>query len=148
MRVEARVIPHGALEALDRLSEGADSAVKRALLKIGFKLGRRTVENIEGFKQTVGTRRLSRSFLRPLVSGAIVILGAQSPVYAAIHEYGGTIKPKDPDGYLTFQIGGQWVSVKEVTISEKRYARDAIDSMQDGEAPRILGNELAEVFNT
>lgn len=50
----------------------------------------------------------------------------RSPVvYARIHEYGGIIKPKDPDGWLRFPIGGSWVTVKQVTIPARPYLRPA-----------------------
>lgn len=57
------------------------------------------------------------------------ILGA-GVKYARIHELGGTIKPKTAP-YLHFQVRGQWVKVKEVTIPARPYLRPPLD-------PRII----------
>lgn len=40
--------------------------------------------------------------------------------YAAIHQFGGVIKPKNGK-YLTFPIGDSWVKVKSVTIEKREY---------------------------
>lgn len=40
--------------------------------------------------------------------------------YAAIHQFGGTIKPKKGT-HLKFKIAGQWVAVKSVTIPARPY---------------------------
>lgn len=147
MFVQARVVDRAGQRALQRLTARADVAMRRGLLKIGFRLGRKIAENVEDFKQTTGTRRLSRSFLVPVASAAGYILGKDSPIYAAIHEYGGVIKAKYAD-FLVFQTAdGVWHSVKEVTITEKRYARDGIEDFErSGEAPLIMGLELREEF--
>ncbi len=117
----------GAQTATARLSAEIGPVIYRSVLQGAFALGRKVAENVEGFKETVGTRRLARSFLVPAASGTGFVLGMNSPVYAAIHEYGGEIKAKNAE-YLVFQTpDGSWHSVKSVTIREKRYARDAID---------------------
>lgn len=146
LTVRTVVTDRAAQRALVRLAEGTDVAVRRALLKIGFLVGRQAAENIEGFKaDPPGTRRLSRSFLVPVIEGLAVILGKDSPIYAAIHEYGGKIRAKAAP-YLVFMTSdGEWHSVREVTITEKRYARDAIEEKKH-EALGIMGVELAEVF--
>jgi phage gpG-like protein len=118
----------GAEAATARLATSMRAVIYRSILQGAFLLGRKVVEKVEAFKQTPGTKRLSRSFLVPVGDGLNFILGRNSPVYAAIHEYGGTIKPKHAE-YLVFQTpDGAWHAVKEVTIREKRYARDAIEA--------------------
>lgn len=42
-------------------------------------------------------------------------------VYAAIHQYGGTIKPKTPGGKLRFPVPGGHAVVASVTIPDRRY---------------------------
>jgi hypothetical protein len=148
LNVRTVVTNRQAQRALLRLAEQSPLAIRRALLKIGFLVGRSAAENIEGFKQNPpGTRRLSRSFLIPVIEGLSVVLGQRSPIYAAIHEYGGTIRAKNAP-YLVFETAdGVWHSVKEVTITEKRYARDAIEENK-AEALGIMGLELAEAWRT
>ncbi len=41
-------------------------------------------------------------------------------VYAAIHQFGGTIKPVHAKA-LRFHLGGRWVSMKQVTIPARPY---------------------------
>lgn len=139
-----------AVPAAGRLAARLGPALERSVLKGALLLGRKTAENIEAFKQTKGTRRLSRSFLVPQLSSiGSFILGAESPIYARIHEYGGKIVPVNAD-YLRFQTpDGAWHAVKEVNIKEKRYARDAIDEFEAEEAMQsILALEMTTEFRT
>lgn len=116
--------------ALERFALQMRPAIYRSMLQGAFALGRKVAEKIEDFKETPATKRLSRSFLVPTAAGDTFVLGMNSPVYAAIHEYGGVIKPKEKD-YLVFRTpDGEWHSVREVTIREKRYGRDALDEFQ------------------
>jgi hypothetical protein len=137
-----------ALAASEHFAADVGPALLRGLLKASLLLGKLIAEKVEAFKETVGTRRLSRSFLVPVPSEeGSFMLGKDSPVYAAIHEYGGTIKPIHGD-YLIFQTpDGAWHAVKEVKIREKRYARDAMEEFEAGhEASSILAAELTGVF--
>lgn len=140
LRIEAE---GNAVEASRRFSAEVGPALYRSILKGALLLGRKVAENVEAFKETKGTRRLSRSFLTPEPDGSgSFMLGRESPVYAAIHEYGGDIVPVDAE-YLTFPIDGGWVSTKKVHIREKRYARDAIDDFEaSDEMQSILATEL------
>jgi hypothetical protein len=133
-----------AVEGSERFSAEIGPALYRALLKGALALGRRIAENVEDFKETVGTRRLSRSFLTPEPdAGGNMILGGESPVYAAIHEYGGTIRPVTAEWlHWTDPQGGAHFA-KEVHIREKRYARSAIEEFEaSGEMTSILAAEL------
>ena len=64
---------------------------------------------------------------RSIKSGASANKGwiGSDTIYSAIHEFGGTIKPKG-SGYLKFKIGNQFVSVKEVVIPARPYLRPSI----------------------
>ena len=50
-------------------------------------------------------------------------------IYAGIHEFGGIIRAKNPSGYLTFRVRGQWVRVRQVRIRQKKYWRGATTSV-------------------
>lgn len=64
--------------------------------------------------------------------------------YAAIHEYGGIIRPKSED-YLHFQVNGNWVKTKEVHMPERPYLRPALDDVfASGKAKRIGERVLKE----
>lgn len=51
-------------------------------------------------------------------------------IYAAIHQFGGTIKPKDAP-YLQFQVNGQWVRVDKVEIPARPYLGISDENWQD-----------------
>lgn len=137
----------GAEAATARFSASVGPVIYRSVLQGAFVLGRKIAEKVEAFKETVGTRRLARSFLVPVADGMGFILGMGSPVYAAIHEYGGDIEAKDAD-YLVFQTpDGEWHSVKKVTIREKRYARDAMDEFAAADTMQtMLAANLTATF--
>ena len=42
-------------------------------------------------------------------------------IYAAVHQFGALIMPKDPGGYLVFRAGDGFVKVKSVTIEARPY---------------------------
>lgn len=58
-----------------------------------------------------------------------------SLIYAAIQEYGATIRARRAP-YLVFQVGGQWVRVRQVTIPPRPHWRPAIE-----ESKRLIVKE-------
>lgn len=144
---DVQVTDKSAVRALERLERELPGAITRSIHKVALLLGRKTAENIEAFKRfPPGTRRLSRSFLIPHEEGVgRFVLGLGAPVYAAIHEHGGTITPRNGP-YLVFKTpDGKWHSVKEVTIRPKHYARDAANQVR----PQIQGvveNEIVRII--
>lgn len=136
-------------QALEHLGARSSEAIKRGTLKSALLLGRAIATNVERFKETKGTRRLARSFLTPRSEGLLsFVLGAESPVYSTIHEFGGTIRAKSAPWLVFMTADGEWHSVKEVHISEKRYARDALDADDRRErAALLIGAELVEEFH-
>ena len=61
-------------------------------------------------------------------------------IYAAIHQEGGTIIPKQPGGRLTFPIGDGWVSVNSVTLPARPFL--GLDAEDEGEILGIVGDYL------
>lgn len=59
---------------------------------------------------------------------AVITAGNARTPYSSIHEYGGVIRPKSGQ-YLTFQVNGRWVSVREVRIPARPYLRPAYDEL-------------------
>jgi len=70
-------------------------------------------------------RRSINSSVKVEGNKVIGAVGA-SAIYAAIHEFGGTITARASD-YLKFSVGGNFVSVKQVIIPPRPYLRPAID---------------------
>jgi phage gpG-like protein len=62
--------------------------------------------------------------------------------YAAIHEFGGTITAKNADS-LRFQINGEWIMVKSVTIPRRPYISPAMDYLKGQ-----IGKDFHKVFRS
>ena len=59
--------------------------------------------------------------------GKTVQVGVFGVIYAKIHEFGGVITPRGKKN-LAFQVDGQWVFTKKVTIPARPYLRPAVDN--------------------
>lgn len=59
---------------------------------------------------------------------AVITAGNSRVPYSAIHEYGGVIRPTKGQ-YLTFQVSGRFVSVRQVTIPARPYLAPAFKEM-------------------
>lgn len=70
---------------------------------------------------------------------------AGNVIYAAIHEFGGTIFPKKGK-YLRFPINGSWVSVKKVVIPKRPLLAPAIAENLD-EVGRIITDRIVKEMN-
>jgi hypothetical protein len=146
--LRSRIVEDRAMEAAERLGRGLPGALRRGLLRLGFSLGRRIAQNIEGGKKCPpGTRALSRAYLQPHVEGTSVVLGLNAPVYAGVQEFGGTIRARSAP-YLVFQTcDGEWHTVSEVTIPPKHFLSEAVAEVEAiDEAQRILGLEIEREF--
>lgn len=79
----------------------------------------------------IDTGRLRSSVGWVKLSDKTVAVGVFNLVYAAIHEFGGVIKPKTGN-YLRFKTkDGQWRTVKEVTMPARPYVRPAFHENVD-----------------
>lgn len=69
----------------------------------------------------------------------------EAAVYAAMNQFGGTIKPKKPGGKLRFKgPGGGWVAVDQVTIPARPYLGK--DEDDDLEVLTIIQERMAEII--
>lgn len=57
--------------------------------------------------------------------------------YAAIHQRGGVIKPKRPDGVLVFEIGGKKIFAKRVVMPARPFFPFVGDRMTDSAQAKI-----------
>ena len=58
---------------------------------------------------------------------SVTVAVGTNVIYAAIHEFGGTIKAKNAKA-LQFEIDGEFVTVKSVYIPPRPYMRPAVDN--------------------
>ena len=96
------------------------------------------------------TNRLWRS-IQPEVfrrAGTIVGIVGTDVEYAAIHEFGGTIRSKSEGGHLSFRVGGDFVRVREVEMPKRPFMSRAFKSQQGNIARLIRSNVLKSVKGT
>lgn len=98
-------------------------------MKLAMKDVEENVKNQFGKAGSIKVRtgHLKRSINTKVVKEGNKVIGSigSDVIYAAIHEFGGTIKPTAGD-YLKFQGDSGFVSVKSVVIPERPYFRPAI----------------------
>jgi len=61
-------------------------------------------------------------------------------VYAAIHEYGGIIRPKNAK-YLVFQIDSKWIRTKKVTMPKREWLSKSLYDVKT-QIERVFGREV------
>jgi len=95
-------------------------------------------------KVRTGTlRRSIQSGAEETKDGVRGWIGA-SVVYAAIHELGGTIRPRAAK-YLHFDIDGDRKTVKEVDIPARPYLRPSIEDNLDEIRDIIISSVMSEI---
>jgi phage gpG-like protein len=100
-----------------------------------------------GNKPKVGTGHLRRSIQSGVQKKGNDIQGyvGSNVKYAAIHEFGGVIKPKTGE-YLYFMLDGQFKKVKQVVIPERSYLREGVEENINN-IKDILLKEITEGLN-
>lgn len=134
-------------ELLARLRQLADADIAAAMAAVGEALRTSTVERFDTGRDPDGrpwktsiraqqtgekTLAISRGLvtsIQPESSAKGVEYGTNLK-YAAIHQFGGTIRAKG-DGLLKFKIGDQWISKREVKIPARPYLGINEDDMQE-----------------
>ncbi len=105
-------------------------AMRQSLLAGGSVVEAEAKRNVRGWG-LIDEGRLRGSIAAEAISDHEVLIGT-NVIYAAIHEFGGTITPKRAK-YLRFYWKeiGQWVTTKKVTIPPRPYLRPALDENKD-----------------
>lgn len=106
--------------------------------------------NPEYAKTKRGAKILQEQGMRGGLLGTIVWqLGARqvevgtNKVYAAIHQFGGTIVPKRAD-FLAFRLGGRLVFARKVTIPARPFL--GISAADRGKILDIVADHIAQVW--
>lgn len=117
--------------------------IKRMAYELPGGIHRAMVESCALVETRAKTHHLSGATLKPRshflqrsVKSDVKQNGTQvtgrvgSPVvYAAIHEFGGIIKPKKAK-YLVFQINRQWIRTKQVTMPKREWLLKSFQDVQ------------------
>ncbi len=134
-------------ELLDRLRQLSDADIAAAMAAVGEAIRTSTLERFDtgkgpdgrpwktsiraqqdGGKTLVDQRALSTSI--HVESSAKGVEVGTNLKYAAVHQFGATIRPKG-DGLLKFKIGDQWISKREVKIPARPYLGINEEDMQE-----------------
>lgn len=81
-------------------------------------------------------------------SGTIIGIVGTDVEYAAIHEFGGTIRAKDESGYLRFPVGDGYATVREVEMPKRPFMSRTFKKKQRRIASLIRSNVLKSVKGT
>lgn len=103
---------------------------------------RAKIHHLAGHTLTPHTRRLQSSVKSDVrTNGKTVVGRVGSPVvYAAIHEFGGVIRPKNFK-FLHFFIGGKEVFAKSVTMPKREWLLKSLEDVQ-GEIETVFGRKV------
>jgi len=113
----------GAIARLEQIKQrAASSNMEKLLTPAAMKLRQSIVDEISN-KGLVDSGALKNSI--QVSFNGIEIQVSTNVVYAAIHEYGGTISAKG--GLLKFFIGGRMVQVASVYIPARPYFRPGVE---------------------
>lgn len=127
---------------LDRLAKKQPKTVRRILGLISETVIRNVVvDHLSGttLKRKTGTLAKSITYTQPNDFTSTIGTNVR---YAAIHEFGGVIKPVKAS-HLSFKIGDRWVHVREVHMPSRPYLRPSIAKVfSDGSAQTIMNKEL------
>ena len=134
------------LKALTAAGGKSLSAIKLGIRKCAMLVERKAKETVyDGHPEHLEGDKggLRRSITVQYVQSGLTAHIGPNVVYAAIHEFGGTIVPKTAN-YLRFKTkDGAWHTVSKVTIPARPYMRPALAEEQ----PRfggIMANTLLE----
>lgn len=142
--VNARIIINkGDLRELNELPDDWEDGVIKGMKKA-------VIFAEKSAKQRFGTPdnlKVRSGHLRRSITHGVKIMGnvlkgwiGTNVIYAAIHEYGGTIYAKTGK-YLRFPINGKWVSKKSVIIPERSFLRAAVEDKQS-EIKKIISKSI------
>lgn len=136
---EFRITFAGLQERVDELrriapnavADGLEAGVRAAVIDIQGQVKR----NIDGPILKRRTGRLWRSILSEVRRRGDIVVGVvgTNVVYAAIHEFGGVIRPKKAGGRLVFRVAGDGdgpeslVFAKSVRIPRRAYMSKSFD---------------------
>ena len=139
----------GAKAIIDRFqkaSRDVKSDTVKNLLKAAALIQRTAKRKVSGPVLNVRSGQLRRSIIvqkRGSGVGAVVTVGPKVK-YGGIHEFGGVITPKRKK-FLRFQVGGEVIFAKKVTIPERPYMRPSLQENLEA-ITRLIGRAFKPLF--
>lgn len=128
--------------------EDADRLERMLLDRMAEKIvGNVKEKKLSGQVLNVRTGRLKTSIGKRSIGNDAVDIGVllSTVKYAAIHEFGGDIYPKNA-GALTFQIGDKWITTGHVHMKKRPYVKPAIDEFFNGSEHKRVAEATVQQF--
>jgi len=126
--------------------------IKRGVLKgvkKGMVLFQKEAKKFSGSNQLrIRTGALRDSIDYTVVDSSDMVIGTlgSDKLYAAIHEYGGTIAARNAK-HLVFKTPDGWRKVSSVNIPPRPFLRPAIENNKN-EVARIINDEILKSFKS
>lgn len=123
-------------------------AIHRAAGKLGSAIVGRARANVSGRVLNRRSGNLLESIryeVRPSQDRGLEIVvlaggGRHGVQYAAIHEYGGVILPRNGQ-FLKFQIDGKWIQTRSVVMPKRPYVAPAVGDVLPL-IPKVINQEI------
>lgn len=129
--------------------KAVDRGMERGIRAATLDVEGHAKELLEGEVLNKRTGRLWRSIHSETFRrmGRVVGIVGTNVKYAAIHEFGGTIRPKSAGGFLVFraQSGGDLIFAKEVKIPRRPYLSRAFAARKEVVSRLIMRAVMAEL---
>jgi phage gpG-like protein len=116
--------------------------------RLGEKIaGDIKAEKLTGQVLNIRSGRLRNSIGYRFVKAGAVDVGSvmTNVIYAAIHEFGGDIYPRNASA-LHFQVNGRWVTTQHVRIPARPYAWPTIEEWLSNGKGKRLGEETVRQY--
>jgi len=132
---------------LDRLYRRTPVLSRRLLGRLSEAVIAHTIRTkLSGQVLKRQTGKLAQSLNWKLTSDFSAKIGTNI-AYAAIHEFGGEIRPKNAKA-LVFKIGDRWIRTQKVTMRPRPYLGPGLEEVFNrGEAQRIMDKTTREYLN-
>lgn len=127
-----------------RIKKGVLKGVKKGMAL--FKTKAKTFGGANQLKIRTGALRDSIDYTIKDTNNVITGTLGSDKLYAAIHEYGGTISARRAK-YLIFKTNSGWRRVSSVTIPPRPFLKPAVEK-NTGEFSKIINHEVLKSFRS
>lgn len=151
LKDNARLAPWIAMDVYRKVNAGILRKIKAEFAAKGFKKRKENgpYKNIKTWAGNPKTKPFQAGIYIKRAKGMDPETGKEYSYYAYALENGAHVEPKDPDGWLTFKVNGEWKKVKQVDINPQLGVWENWRDWWSGnpEAQQIADAELQRQLN-
>jgi phage gpG-like protein len=132
-----------AREGMKRMADAMPGSIYAAVVESCALVQKQAqTVHLAGATLNYRTHRLQQSVKMDVRTDGKKVVGrvGSAVVYAAIHEFGGVIVPKNAK-FLCFQIEGRWIRTKKVTMPAREWLLKSVTDVQD-KIEEIFGRKV------